>query len=291
MRKVLRTAVAPPDVLQSPDAKGPKERAKLIKHFEKWLANSEGQKEKEPTFSVYKDKSIALALYTLFYGKCAYCESRFAGIHPVDIEHWRPKGAVFLGDGTLREYGYYWLAATWENLLPACIDCNRIRTHWDYVEKREINLGKGNWFPLSDESKRAKLDEEGYEDPLLLNPCNDDPCEHLEFDGNGCVSPRRGSDGLPSKKALASIKHYALNRTELVQDRRARILLIKQKMDVIRKLALMLQENTLPEKVEFMIEDLLAFELEALHRFQKPDEPFATMSGHMIESFIAEFAA
>ena len=83
-------------------------------------------------------------------------------------------------DGKSREYGYYWLAGDWENLLASCIDCNRTRKHFDYIKKEKITLGKGNWFPLEpstpravkqgDELRRIKLDpahKKDYE-PLLI---------------------------------------------------------------------------------------------------------------------------
>ena len=30
----------------------------------------------------------------LFHGKCAYCETFYSASAPVDVEHYRPKGAV-----------------------------------------------------------------------------------------------------------------------------------------------------------------------------------------------------
>jgi uncharacterized protein (TIGR02646 family) len=75
---------------------------------------------------VYKDGAVKAALDAMFHGKCAYCEFMYIGGMPVDIEHFRPKGAVIVG-GKMRKPGYYWLAAKWENLLPSCIDCNRKR--------------------------------------------------------------------------------------------------------------------------------------------------------------------
>ncbi|MOA56016.1 hypothetical protein D3C78_1799210 [compost metagenome] len=66
-------------------------------------------------------------------------------------------------------------------------------------------IGKANFFPLADETKRASgpwlvLREE----PLLLNPCIDDPADHLVFLEDGRVEARL-IDGSPSRKGEASI--------------------------------------------------------------------------------------
>lgn len=289
MRKVSRTSTHAPEVLFAEGAKGAIEKTKAVEYFKKWPDQLEPD-DKPPKFAAYKDKSVALALNALFHGKCAYCESRFAGIHPVDIEHWRPKGDVFLEDGSARGYGYYWLAATWDNLLPSCIDCNRVRTHKDFVTEQQTTLGKGNWFPVSDEKNRSKEpDTEADEAPLLLNPAIDDPMEYLEFCDNGCVSPRTGTDEYQRKRAIASIRFYALNRTELVQDRRARLLLIRQKMNIINELARILEEEDPPEEIGFLIDDILAFELESLDEFKRQDQPFSSMAHQIIEHFMDGF--
>lgn len=52
-------------------------------------------------------------LAAMQHGKCCYCEKREEQAKYRDVEHYRPKSP------------YWWLAWTWENLLFACIDCNR----------------------------------------------------------------------------------------------------------------------------------------------------------------------
>lgn len=322
MRYVNRHQVASPGVLTAENGLGQNERSEATKFFEKILlmaekekadaANKEQEKgnaaneqnapnktsqkakNKETfNFKAYKEESVKKALEKLFFGKCAYCEGRYSGIHPVDIEHWRPKAEVIVDElGKERRYGYYWLAADWENLLPSCIDCNRVRTHFDFLERKEVTLGKGNWFPLASDTKRAGgINDEKDEKPLLLNPCNDRPENYLEFHEEGFIKPRLNGENQPDEKALASIRFYALNRAELVHDRRERILLIKQKMATIRSLAKLFEREAASANQEkfFVIEDLLSHELEQLHRFQEPDQPFSAMAKQLIDKFIGEF--
>ena len=309
MRYVNRFQASTPGVLTAENGLGQKERIGATEFFKILLLEIEkaaaasnqnapnktsGKKKKKEAFDfkAYKEESVKKALEKLFFGKCAYCEGRYSGIHPVDVEHWRPKGDVFddkIGKG--RGYGYYWLAANWENLLPSCIDCNRVRTHYDFLERRVMPLGKGNWFPLAADTRRAGGEnEEKDEKPLLLNPCHDRPENHLEFHEEGFIKPRLNAENQPDEKALASIRFYALNRAELVHERRERILLIKQKMSTIRSLAELLEQEALVnQEKSFIIEDLLSHELEQLHRFQMPEQPFSAMAKQLIEKFIGEF--
>ena len=312
MRFVNRLQIAAPLVLTAEHGLGRKERAEATEFFKKILlaaaepqevddaaaanqkgVSRKGKKKESFNFKAYKEESVKKALEKLFFGKCAYCEGRYSGIHPVDIEHWRPKAEVITDEqGQKRRYGYYWLAADWENLLPSCIDCNRVRTHFDFLKREEVTLGKGNWFPIASDSRRAgSLDEEKGEKPLLLNPCNDHPENHLEFHEEGFVKARLNANNQPDEKALASIRFYALNRAELVHDRRERILLIKQKMSTIRSLAKLFEQEKASTNQEksFIVEDLLSHELEQLHRFQEPDQPFSAMAKQLIEKFIGEF--
>lgn len=298
MRYVKRSDVPIPSVFSLIE-KLSKEKQKAKAHFEKMIQDaakpaapgSKPAKRKSfDGFKLYKDVSIKEALEKLFLGKCAYCESRYAGIHPVDIEHWRPKAEVTIDDQGNARYGYYWLAASWENLLPSCIDCNRTRKHKDFVENREVKIGKGNWFPLANDAHRAGAEgEESNEEPLLINPCQDKPEEYLEFHAEGFVKAKLDNGNQPSAKAKASIQCYALNRTELVLDRRERVLIIQQKMHIIRKLAECLNVVKANSELSVLIEDLLSHELKRLDEFEHPSQPFSMMAKQMIDDFKKTF--
>ncbi len=189
----------------------------------------------------------------VFHDKCAYCETSVKKARqPGDAEHYRPKLRVDVppddggrtrraeaegADGEVCDHpGYFWLAYWWENLLPACITCNR-------NEKR-------NLFPVGDrhvltvrltEDERRPLTEGGREDldlrpipctpegnrhflksrrhldareqPLLLHPYRDrNPGEHLRFHHGGRVVAL-------TEKGRHSIETYGLDNPGLVEAR------------------------------------------------------------------------
>lgn len=169
-------------------------------------------------FKAYKDADVVAALRTMFNKKCAYCEFHYAAGGPEDVEHFRPKGAIVI-NGKLEQPGYYWLAADWDNLLPSCIDCNRKRKKEFAVGGKKVS-GKANLFPVADEGRRWRNHgRKNREEPLLLNPCEDDPEQHLEFLDKGLVRPVEGLDGTPSRKGEASIEVFGLIRRDLVEQR------------------------------------------------------------------------
>ena len=169
-------------------------------------------------FTAYKAPEISRALTELFYGKCAYCEVKFAFAMPVATELFRPKTGV---TERPEHPGYWWLASDWDNMLISCPDCNRVRT-----EAGE-RTGKGNRFPLVDERQRAfGPGEEHKERPLLLDPCRDFPEEHLVFDETGRVV----SD---TQQGQMTISVLGLNRIGLVESRREAGLGLKQTFSII----------------------------------------------------------
>lgn len=173
-------------------------------------------------FDAYSSDSVKAALAEIFGRKCVFCESLLMGNQPGDIEHYRPKGNVVVVDPVTnvktKRPGYYWLAAKWTNLLVACADCNRPRTQPDHDGQDRV-IGKSSFFPVEDEQLRAASPKGiGRENPLLLNPCVDDPAEHLEFLEDGRVQAVRIA-GVLSPKGVATIHYCGLARLELLQMR------------------------------------------------------------------------
>src|SRR5713226_966814 len=144
MIRIERPKISPAELsgTKSNPSVGERERAEVIKFYA-----LKSNLNKAFKFKAYKGKTVIEHLTSLFSGKCAYCESKYWGTQPVDVEHYRPKGGVMVpqlrsakqsgrsrstkasntDQYKLRKPGYYWLAASWENLLPACIDCTRER--------------------------------------------------------------------------------------------------------------------------------------------------------------------
>jgi uncharacterized protein (TIGR02646 family) len=201
-----------PPALDPAGSAGADERKSAIEHFtsDDWPVK-EADKKTSFKFEAYKDPTVRKALSRAFGGLCAYCESPIEATAPTDLEHYRPKGPVKTETGKL-PHGYYWLAATWENLLPSCIRCNRVEGY-DYEDGSRRTSGKGSWFPLEQEATRARSegDEQG-ERPLLLHPYDDDPEVHLEFGGHAEVIAR-------SHRGQTTIDVLGLNRSVLVDAR------------------------------------------------------------------------
>lgn len=147
-------------------------------------------------------------------GKCAYCETIVQAGMSGDVEHFRPKafcqelhpsknrddtgGQPPNRKAMHKEAGYWWLAYRWSNYLYSCSRCN---STW-----------KKNQFPIR--GNRATKGVRLYsEKALLLNPFDDDPESHLEFDAN--TGQIRGC----SDRGWATIDVCGLDRKSLEAQR------------------------------------------------------------------------
>jgi hypothetical protein len=146
----------------------------------------------------------------LFNGRCVYCEQLITSNQHGDIEHFRPKAAVQDENWTpiarhvagIREThpGYFWLAYDWQNLLLSCISCNQVSV--------DRQWGKGNRFPVAG-LHPWKHDDECDEQPLLLNPVEDEPTDHFKLDGKtGILTPR-------TDRGRVTIDVLGLNKRDL----------------------------------------------------------------------------
>ena len=289
MIRVDRTTVTEPASLQGKLGgrgrfKDMTETERVAIEFDEHIAAGGTPEDFTFTFSRYKGTDVKAALEQLFHGKCAYCESRYAGTQPLDVEHWRPKAAVVQRrpDGTRESLpGYFWLAATWTNLFPSCTDCNRERTQRDLFTGAEEVLGKANQFPVDGPRMPrpvAGATTSQVEQVLLLNPCEDDPTTHLDFHEDGTVLPRPGS-----RIGAESIRVYALNRMELAMDRLGMAMLIEQRLFTIEGLANAVLQEDMPTEVERDLRDLLTHEIDALLELTEPHRPYSGMARQLIE--------
>lgn len=292
MIKVDRAAAAEPAAL-STLFHGTTEQQRAIQAFREHIDAGGDALDFRFSYNAYTKQELKTALRELFHGKCAYCESRYAGTQPMDVEHWRPKGKVETEDEELP--GYYWLASTWTNLLPSCIDCNRSRGQFDPVLNRELNLGKESQFPVKDDAylvRRAlphEHDPEGVggdEVPLLVNPCLDDPRDYFRY-RDGLILPAQGLVGDELKKAENSIRVYALNRSDLVLDRLAGVRVIDHKVDILERLLDLAERLTARPALLGMVEDLCTLEIQSLLAMAAPERVYAAM----VRQLLAEHGA
>lgn len=145
------------------------------------------------------------------YGKCCYCEYSI-GEKFNDVEHYRPKGRAIRHPGCELTHGYWWLSFTWENLLFACSECNRI-------EKNDL-------FPLEKGSVSLREHEvpPGQEKCLLLNPAEQiNPIEHIMFvfesESRGMAKHWRAKPRNTSQLGNFSISVFGLNTKRLYEAR------------------------------------------------------------------------
>ncbi len=160
--------------------------------------------------SAHSDKCAALrhALWMIGFGKCWYSEAVLEA-DTGEVEHFRPKKAVWKSTPT--HGGYWWRAFDWHNFRLAHPLVNKRRK--DYSTEQEA--GKGCYFPLRDEDRRATdLSLEAREEPVLLDPTVARDCRLLSFDGNsGKPIPRYKPEDDPwrHRRAKDSIDYYHLD--------------------------------------------------------------------------------
>lgn len=190
MRRVSRPA-CPAFMIPYLSEEQPREDAR--KHIEGRNLRDDGRGSGLPSLL---GQELRQQLGYVFLNKCCYCESQLVG--GADIDQFRPKSV------------YRRLAWDWRNLYLACPICNR---------------SKGGRFPLADGSHAHPSGD--YETvimreiPLLLDPCADDPAEHLAFFDDGQVA------GL-TERGKTTVQVLALNRPLLVDARRKQITIAVQ---------------------------------------------------------------
>lgn len=142
------------------------------------------------------------AVLRVFQEKCAYCESNVGASSGGYVDLFRPRrdASALSGEGAPDHYG--WLAYEWENLYLACPACSRA--------KRSLFPVEGPRAPVMSPIEQVRE----IESALLIDPCIDEPEDHLVFLEDGVVEAR-------SDRGAATIKILGLNRLELVRQRAA----------------------------------------------------------------------
>jgi len=278
--KSLTRPVCPPALADSADPDH--ERARAIRHFEE-NGRRDGFK-----FKLYAAKAVRKALGEMSSGRCAYCEAYYDSTAPQDVEHYRPKGRIDTPGGK-RKPGYWWLASDWMNLLPSCIRCNRVEEH-DLYDGSKLTSGKGDRFPIDDETTRAVgRGLETGERPLLLNPVEDDPTEYLEFfeeDGDSIVRPLPADQtSFEYRRARTSIDVYGLNRVGLVLERSLALRRIKQSLETVKLLVELMETATPIERDRY--ERLFLDEVDMIRGHASGKEGFAAITAPLAKEAFA----
>lgn len=153
------------------------------------------------TRSHYTHDQVRSALTTMFGPKCAYCESHVTAVSWQNVEHFRPSSR------------YPALAYDWDNLLLACSRCNG-----EPHKSDRFPIGPSGNTPKENRTRPCARTGLG-ENALLLNPCIDDPDQHITFRNGRVVSL--------SDRGKRSVKVYGLNRSELLRARKSYLTVVR----------------------------------------------------------------
>jgi hypothetical protein len=143
-------------------------------------------------------------LTAILANKCWYTEAELIGAH-LAIDHYRPV------------YDYWWLAYDVENYRVACPFANSP----EHNREHGCAGGKGDNFPLLPPGQRAgERAALRLENPVILDPCNEQDCALLVFqaDGRPIVNPTKVSDLIAAErveksKILLNLDHPDFNST------------------------------------------------------------------------------
>ncbi|WP_166862994.1 AAA family ATPase [Enterobacter sp. Cy-643] len=156
--------------------------------------------------------SMLPALFTLFHGRCAFCESRAS--RP-QIHYFRPVNGVDSDDELVDSHIYYsWLANAWQNIYLTCAECNvhgrnyfpvqgarvPIPSHEKYLQY--LKNGTGLWPNWPPEEKALVLD----------------PCKRQNFYTHFSVETGGRLIAL-SEAGNETIYTFGLNRRKLIKQR------------------------------------------------------------------------
>jgi hypothetical protein len=100
---------------------------------------------------------------------------------------------------------YWWLAWTWENLLLACPGCNTV---------------KANYFPVRGRALAPMEFDLSREEPLLIDPCRDDPLDHIVWaPKNPGAAPEDWEwkpESVNSARGAITIQALRIDRREII---------------------------------------------------------------------------
>lgn len=176
------------------------EAPELLERLARYFADrTPRHAQSKPPFDsrLKRSAEVRRALRELFENRCAFCETDVGSGE--DIEEFRPRSRAAQADRSVDPDHYWWLAYEWTNFYLCC---------------RRCNYNKGTRFPT--EKARAEPfahgEELARESPMLLDPCRDQPNDHLQFHPDGRIKAL-------TPQGEATIATFGLDREELNVER------------------------------------------------------------------------
>lgn len=189
----------------------------------RWLLNFLGQGTQRQSqirlamsSRVIEATDLDEAAARLFNGRCAFCEraGRLRAYRFRPIEEAEPADAAPAEDADRRHLYYAWLANAWENIYPICEGCTPAEPYRFPVRGKRCRL------PSENDLQRFADDPTGlWREPIAEKPMLLDPCANENYRAEIATLPTGELIGLTSR-AAATIGHFKLNRTELLNERR-----------------------------------------------------------------------
>lgn len=168
-------------------------------------------KENQAIWSTVRGELAAMS-----FNKCWYTEAK-EGVSRYQTDHFRPHGRAKQAPGVTTD-GYCWLAFDVDNFRIVGVLANT-----QNQEYSTETVGKGDWFPLLDPSKRATFANRSTaeEVPLLLDPTDKDDPDKITFNDNGEALPHPDLSEQDKIWVQAAIDCLGIKQDQLNHLRRA----------------------------------------------------------------------
>lgn len=211
--------------------------------------------------------------------KCFYCESTSEVVASLQVEHYRPKGALHDENRKIisGSFGYYWLALEWSNLILSCSKCNGRGAKGNIFTAAQKNIFTGTILNKSKTKFNRKkclpnLPPLKDEKPDLLHPEVDNSYKYLKFNSLGEIEHKL-------KRGKRTIDICKLDRKTL---NIARANIIRQFQDSFLEVVEYERNGLL---MTSNLEDFFIPKCKKLRSNFRKDLPYTLLSRYMIEEF------
>jgi len=215
-------------------------------------------------------KLVKNTLKELYDYKCAYCESFIKNSYG-EIEHYRPKKSLDLKkcDSTK---AYYWLAFSWDNLLPCCKKCNIPKSNCFDIFDTRVDYNN----ETLEELHKSLQSYNRIEKPKLLHPEIDVFEDDIVFDHKGFMS----SD---NEKVIYTSTICDLNRKNL---REAREKIFTKYLNLLKKnLALMIELEEVTDNFKLLLKSFKLYIVDELKDDKSINQEYSLVSYYIYNNF------